>query len=105
MPGNAKRSWPLTRDAATVRTRAMAAPYKARMQAKRTRRVVQGDNAGMIFQRATQVALVTLVILAPASSFAQSNQSPSVILPPVIVTAQKEPADLKDVPASVTAVT
>ena len=59
----------------------------------------------MIFQRATQVALVTLVILAPASSFAQSNQSPSVILPPVIVTAQKEPADLKDVPASVTAVT
>ena len=59
----------------------------------------------MIFQRATQVALVTLVILAPASSFAQSNQSPSVILPPVIVTAEKEPADLKDVPASVTAVT
>ncbi|MEP6783242.1 MAG: TonB-dependent receptor [Acidobacteriota bacterium] len=56
----------------------------------------------MFFRRA---ALVVLVILAPAASFAQSNQSPSLILPPVIVTAQKEPTDLKQVPASVTAVT
>src|SRR4051812_31752776 len=56
----------------------------------------------MIFQRASLLALVCLV---PAASFAQSNQSPSLVLPPVIVTAQKESADVKQVPASVTAVT
>jgi iron complex outermembrane receptor protein len=39
------------------------------------------------------------------TAFAQGNQSPSVVLPTVIVTAQKEPADIKEVPASVTAVT
>ena len=43
--------------------------------------------------------------LAPTASFAQSNQSPSIVLPTVIVTAQKEAADVKEVPASVTAVT
>ena len=36
---------------------------------------------------------------------AQGNQSPSVILPPVIVTAEKTPSDIKEVPASITAVT
>jgi iron complex outermembrane receptor protein len=43
--------------------------------------------------------------LAPTASFAQSNQSPSVVLPTVIVTAQKDASDVKEVPASVTAVT
>lgn len=47
---------------------------------------------------------VALLALAPTAAFAQ-NQSPSVVLPTVIVTAQKEPADIKEVPASVTAVT
>src|SRR5436190_15129756 len=46
-----------------------------------------------------------LFALAPAASFAQTNQSPSIVLPTVIVTAEKEPADVKEVPASVTAVT
>jgi iron complex outermembrane receptor protein len=46
-----------------------------------------------------------LIALAPALASAQSNSSPSVVLPPVIVTAQKDAADVKDVPASVTAVT
>jgi len=46
-----------------------------------------------------------LLALAPTVVFAQSNQSPSVVLPTVIVTAQKDVSDLKDVPASVTAVT
>ena len=38
-------------------------------------------------------------------SFAQANQPPTVTLPTVIVTAQKEPADVRAVPVSVTAVT
>lgn len=46
-----------------------------------------------------------LLALAPASSLAQSNQSPNVVLPTVIVTAQKDASDLKEVPASITAVT
>jgi iron complex outermembrane recepter protein len=46
-----------------------------------------------------------LLALVPTASYAQSNQSPSVVLPTVIVTAQKEAADVKEVPASVTAVT
>src|SRR5687767_13803018 len=45
-----------------------------------------------------------LVLLASSASFAQSTP-PSVTLPTVVVTAEKEPADVKDVPASVTAVT
>ncbi len=36
---------------------------------------------------------------------AQAGQSPSIVLPTVIVTAQKEASDVKDVPVSVTAVT
>ncbi len=49
--------------------------------------------------------LIVLVLTTPAASFAQSNQPPALTLPTVIVTAQKEPADVKAVPASVTAVT
>jgi iron complex outermembrane receptor protein len=52
----------------------------------------------------TSLVLVILA-LAPAASSAQSNQSPSIVLPTVIVTAQREAADVKEVPASVTAVT
>ena len=48
---------------------------------------------------------VLVALLAPTASFAQSSQPPTVILPPVIVTAQKEAADVKAVPASITAVT
>ena len=44
------------------------------------------------------------VLLASSASFAQS-QPPTVTLPPVVVTAEREAADVKDVPASVTAVT
>ena len=47
-------------------------------------------------------ALVSL--LAPTISFAQANQPRTITLPTVIVTAQKEPADVKSVPVSVTAV-
>lgn len=49
--------------------------------------------------------LLFVLALAPTAAFAQGNQSPSLVLPPVIVTAQKEPVDIKEVPASVTAVT
>jgi iron complex outermembrane receptor protein len=56
----------------------------------------------MGFYRST---LLLVLALAPTAAFAQSNQSPSVVLPPVIVTAQKDASDLKDVPASITAVT
>jgi len=49
--------------------------------------------------------VLLLYVLVPTASFAQSNQSPSIVLPTVIVTAEKEPSDVKDVPASVTAVT
>ena len=56
----------------------------------------------MILKR---VSLLVLAALAPATAMAQGNQSPSLVLPTVIVTAQKESTDIKDVPASVTAVT
>jgi len=46
-----------------------------------------------------------LLALAPTASFAQSNQSPSIVLPTVIVTAEKAASEIKEVPASVTAVT
>jgi iron complex outermembrane recepter protein len=49
-------------------------------------------------------ALLVLLLVSSAS-FAQSNQTPSVTLPTVIVTAEREAADIKAVPASVTAVT
>jgi iron complex outermembrane receptor protein len=52
----------------------------------------------------TALALLILA-LSPTASLAQSNSSPSIILPTVIVTAEREAADVKDVPASVTAVT
>ncbi len=45
-----------------------------------------------------------LLALSPTAADAQ-NQSPSLVLPTVIVTAQKDAADVKEVPASVTAVT
>src|SRR5688572_32411468 len=48
--------------------------------------------------------LVSASLVIASSSFAQS-QPPSVTLPTVVVTAEKESADVKDVPASVTAVT
>jgi iron complex outermembrane receptor protein len=48
---------------------------------------------------------VLAALLVPTASLAQSNQIPSITLPPVIVTAQKEPADVKAVPASITVVT
>ncbi len=41
----------------------------------------------------------------PQQSSRSRNQSPSVVLPTVIVTAQKDASDVKEVPASVTAVT
>lgn len=56
----------------------------------------------MVPSRATLLFVVSLV---PAVSFAQSNQSPSLVLPPVIVTVQKTAEDARAVPASVTPVT
>src|SRR5688572_923310 len=44
------------------------------------------------------------VLLASSASFAQSTP-PTITLPTVVVTAEKESADVKDIPASVTAVT
>jgi iron complex outermembrane recepter protein len=44
-------------------------------------------------------------LVVAAAAFAQSSQPPTVTLPTVIVTAEREAADIKDVPASVTAVT
>ena len=48
---------------------------------------------------------VLCALLAPINLFAQPAQAPSVVLPTVVVTAQKEAVDVKEVPASVTAVT
>ncbi len=48
--------------------------------------------------------VILIALAAPAASFAQSAP-PTVVLPTVIVTAQKEAEDVKAVPASVTAVT
>lgn len=56
---------------------------------------------GMVF---TRVTLLAVVALTPTVVFAQ-NQTPSLVLPTVIVTGQKGSDDIKDVPASVTAVT
>ncbi len=55
----------------------------------------------MLLRRLTFLVL----LLAPATTVAQSSQPLTVTLPPVIVRAEKEPADVKQVPASVTAVT
>ena len=47
-----------------------------------------------------------LAVAGPGTAFAQAPSAPPrVTLPPVVVTAQKEPADIKSVPGSVTAVT
>jgi iron complex outermembrane receptor protein len=48
--------------------------------------------------------VLAFAFLAPTVAFAQ-NSTPSLILPPVVVTAQKDSSDIKEVPASVTAVT
>ncbi|HEX8027342.1 MAG TPA: TonB-dependent receptor [Vicinamibacterales bacterium] len=56
----------------------------------------------MVLNRAT---LFFVLALSPASVFAQTNQSPSVVIPTVIVTADKAATDLKELPASVSAVT
>ena len=53
----------------------------------------------------TELVCCSCLSWSRAAAFAQSNQSPSLILPTVIVTAQKEANDVKEVPASVTAVT
>ena len=59
--------------------------------------------------RAAAVVLVLAAGLVPASVRAQSSQTPatpaaSFQLPPITVTAQKEPADVQTLPVSVTAV-
>jgi iron complex outermembrane receptor protein len=46
-----------------------------------------------------------LIVTAAGPAFAQSATPPAITLPTVIVTAQKEPADVKTLPVSVTAVT
>jgi len=48
---------------------------------------------------------ILISLLVPTISFAQASPPPTITLPTVIVTAQKEPADVKAVPVSVTAVT
>ena len=50
------------------------------------------------------LSVLVFAALVPTASFAQTNP-PGIVLPTVIVTAQKEASDIKDVPASVTAVT
>jgi len=56
----------------------------------------------MVLKRTT---ILLVLFLVPAAAVAQTNQSPSLVLPTVIVTAEKEANDIKDVPASITAVT
>src|SRR5262245_10111107 len=56
----------------------------------------------MLLSRAT---LLFVFALVPVTALAQGNQSPSLVLPTVIVTAQKDASDIKEVPASITAVT
>ncbi len=46
-----------------------------------------------------------LMVAAAGPAFAQSATPPAITLPTVIVTAQKEPADVKTLPVSVTAIT
>jgi iron complex outermembrane receptor protein len=58
--------------------------------------------SSMAFTRST---LLLVFALVSATASAQSNQSPSIVLPTVIVTAEKDAADIKEVPASITAVT
>ena len=57
--------------------------------------------------RARHAAAAALFLCAPLAAAAQSQQPPTprLTLPPVIVTAQKEPTNIRDIPGSVTAVT
>jgi iron complex outermembrane receptor protein len=70
----------------------------------------QGHNVGMHFEpghwRARRLAAAALCLCAPLSAAAQA-QAPTqrLTLPTVVVTAQKEPTDVRNVPGSVTAVT
>ena len=48
--------------------------------------------------------LLVFALLTPAITAAQTAQPPAVTLPPVTVTAQKEPANPQDLPVSVTVV-
>ena len=51
-------------------------------------------------------AVTALLLLVPAAAAAQTQPAPAgrITLPPVLVTAQKEPADIQKLPVSVTAV-
>ena len=57
--------------------------------------------------RLRQVVAAALFLGAPLTAAAQPQPSPPprLTLPPVIVTAQKEPTDIRDIPGTVTAVT
>ena len=60
-----------------------------------------------VLMRYLVLVLAVLTMLAPLGAEAQSGgqgSTPRLTLPPVTVTAQKEPADRQDVPVSVTAV-
>jgi iron complex outermembrane receptor protein len=70
-----------------------------------------GDNVGMHVEsgrhRVRQSVAAVLFLCGPLTAAAQSQPpaTPRVTLPPVVVTAQKEPTDIRNVPGSVTAVT
>ena len=51
-----------------------------------------------------RLLLPSVVVMSATAAFAQSTP-PAITLPTVVVTAQKEPVDVKEVPASVTPVT
>jgi iron complex outermembrane receptor protein len=55
--------------------------------------------------KAMQKSLVPILLVLFAATSARGQNAPSITLPTVIVTAQKEQADVRTVPASVTAVT
>lgn len=55
--------------------------------------------------RGAATTLLLLIVPGSSAAVAQSSTPPSITLPTVIVTAQRELADVKTVPASVTAVT
>src|SRR5689334_14514138 len=59
----------------------------------------------MPHRSAGSTTLALWLLTATGSAFAQGTTPPSVTLPTVIVTAQKEAADVKTVPASVSAIT
>ncbi|MGE3510150.1 MAG: TonB-dependent receptor [Vicinamibacterales bacterium] len=55
-------------------------------------------------QASSRAAAVSIVLAHAAGAWAQPAEPLRVAIPPVIVTAQKEPADVQTVPASVTAI-